>query len=459
MKSRDWLDTIIARAVMYPDDGWFRYGRGATLFLLFWAREAFGKDINVRAMALAYQLLFSLVPAVAVAASIFASLPAMSGNPDEFLSVVLGTVLLPGQRDVIVTHISRFAENAGTVGAIGGLLLLFFTVTMARTVDNAFNALWEVRRRRPLMQSWSGMALLLVLGTAVVALWLHGLGPWVANELRGGQGMPLLGGFALSFGVFLMMYRLVPYTQVSWWPAVAGAMVAAVAWSVARDLFATYVVRIVSYGRIYGSLGALPLLLLWLYVSWLVTLLGCVATRVLQDYRVLEDNERHLLAGERNRVFWALVILREIGCAFEHRAADAPSLDVMARAASQPTAFFEEIAERLVQHGVLVPWDGRQGQYVLARDPTLLPLQTVLRAVERDPFQVPDHRPQMGDDPVRNRVAQSAEIAMQLLTVAGNATVQALRGATVRELLNYSVSEDSTTPDSPEAIVSGKLST
>jgi membrane protein len=423
------LDAWLRRVVFAPETvgaGWLSR---ALLFLYFWLREAHRKDLNVRAMALAYQLLFSIVPAAAVAASLFASLPALAGSREQFISTVLSPIL-PIEETNIVDHVARFAENATAVGTVGGLVLLYFTVNLARTTETSVNDLWEVRRKRTLIQSWSGMALMLLVGTTLVALWLRSIGPTFARLLSdvAGGGSWLL-SVTLSFGAFYLFYLLLPYTRVRWWAAAIGAGFSTAGWLGAKALFAGYAARMVTTSLIYGALAVLPLFLLWLYVSWLVALLGCLAARVAQDFRHLEDDERYRLGGVRHHVYWALVILREIGLSFRASEGRTPDLAELATACGQPASLFEEMAGRMARHGLLVPWDGRRNRYVLARPPESIALSRVPIAVERDPFGVPDPHGDQHPSESEKRVAD-------LLRTASAPEHSQLAAATLSDLMD-----------------------
>jgi len=384
------FDAWIRRVLFAPDFLGVAGLSKPLLFGYFWIRESASTGINVRAMALSYLLLFNLVPAAAVAASVFTSLPSLAGDREQFLGTVIGSII-PVEEQQIVAQISRFTANAAKVGTIGGLVLLYFTINLARTIENAVNHVWRVSRRRPLVQAWSGMALALLVGTAVTALWLRMLNPLVGEAFEGRPiGSQLTAGL-LTFVAFFLFFFILPYTRVRIRSALFGAALTAGGWLLARYLFATYARRLVSYDTLYGTLGVLPLFLLWIYLSWLVVLAGCVAARVFQDYDHLEDRERYRLGGVRNHVYWSFVILAKIGRSFKAGADEIPPLFELASAAGQPASLFEELADRMVRHGILAPWHGREGVYIPARALDMIRLSDVPKAVERDPFSVPEH--------------------------------------------------------------------
>ncbi len=241
-----------------------------------------GEIVQLRAMALTYISLFALVPGLVVAFSVvqaFTGMERISTRLHEFLIENLAV----GARATIEPYLDRFVQNAHvtSAGLVGGALLVWSSVSLFQNVDAALNDIWGVRRRRSLAQQatiyWVGMTLgpLLLAGSVM-------LGQLTRNALAGTQALVTVGSALLTCLFFSLAYFIVPNTKVRLRNAAAGGLVAGLAWELAKWGYATFVARSVRYSAIYGSVAAVPIFLLWLYVSWAILLFGARLAFVFQ---------------------------------------------------------------------------------------------------------------------------------------------------------------------------------
>jgi membrane protein len=185
----------------------------------------------------------------------------------------------------VLSALTQFAAKASQVGAVGLVVLLVAALVLVLTIDRTLNAIWRVRKRRPLAQRvlvyWAGLTLgPLLLGVSLT------LTSYAVSASRGMvEGMP--GGvrtllavieFGLLAGGLAGLYRYTPNTYVSWTHAWAGGLFAAVGFEIAKRGLAWYVSLVPTYSVIYGAFATLPIFLLWIYLSWVVVLLGAVIT-------------------------------------------------------------------------------------------------------------------------------------------------------------------------------------
>ncbi len=161
-------------------------------------------------------------------------------------------------------------------------------MTLFAQVEHAVNAIWAVRRRRPSLQRWltywAGLTIgpLLVAASIAVAVAAH---DWLGAPRVLGEGAVL--GLTVAF--FFTAYLLLPATRVRLWPAFAAGAVAAGAFELAKDLYAFAAANLFRFQAIYGSLAAVFVFLLWLYLSWTIFLFGARLAFVLQHHRSLLD--------------------------------------------------------------------------------------------------------------------------------------------------------------------------
>lgn len=243
-----------------------------------------GDVVRLRAMALTYISLFALVPALVVAFSVvqaFTGVDAMVGKVHEFVFANLAV----GARDSVEPYLTQFVarQHATSAGLVGGLLLVWSAVSLFSNVEGAVNDIWGIRRRRSYTQRaviyWVGLTLgpLLLAGSVTAST--------AAREWASGAGLTvltMLAGVLLTCTSFAFVYLIVPATRVRLTAAVAGGLVAGVAWEIAKWGYALVVARFFKYHAIYGSVAAVPIFLVWLYLSWTLLLFGARLAFVIQ---------------------------------------------------------------------------------------------------------------------------------------------------------------------------------
>ncbi len=267
-----------------------------------------GESLRLRAMALTYLSLFAVVPALVVAFSVvrgFAGTDLLWRLIHEYLLDNLAV----GARTSIEPYLDRFVRNAHatSAGLVGGALLLFSAVSLFDNVERAVNDIWSVRRYRPLAQRallcWAGLT----------------LGP--------------------------IGYFFLPATRVRPGAAVLGGVVAGLAWELAKGLYTFAVARFFSYHAVYGSVAAVPIFLLWLFVSWTLVLFGARVAFVAQHARVILKG--HAPAGQGTplgRELLAARVTLEIALAYRDGAPPPDSVDLALRIESFPDPVREIVA-------------------------------------------------------------------------------------------------------------------
>jgi membrane protein len=246
--------------------------------------------LRLRAMALTYISLFAIVPALVVAFSIVQAFTGMDALWRGIHGFLLDNLAV-GARKSIEPYLDRFVQNAHatSAGVVGGALLVFSAVSLFGYVERAVNEIWTVRRARSLPQRaliyWAGLTLGPFLLAGSVALG-HAVGTFLSGATLG-QLLARVAAVFLSCVLFTALYLFVPATRVRVHAAVAGGVVAGVAWELAKGLYTFAVARFFRYHAIYGSVAAIPIFLLWLYVSWTLALVGARLSFVVQHARVL----------------------------------------------------------------------------------------------------------------------------------------------------------------------------
>lgn len=244
-----------------------------------------GERCAQTAAALSFATLLGLVPMLALAAVLIENLPFGINLGSALEKFILSTLLPDKAGAVIAKYLGQFAHRAERVTWVGLGLLAITALMQMLTIEHAFNAIWRVSKTRPWLKRLALHLLALfagplVFGAALASItYLAGASFGLIDEpnwLRVAffQAMPPT-FLALMFG---LLYWALPNRPVLRWHAGFSGILAALAFVGMQRLFALYVVKLPTYTLIYGAFSAMPIFLLWLYLSWSVILLGALLT-------------------------------------------------------------------------------------------------------------------------------------------------------------------------------------
>ncbi len=238
--------------------------------------------------SLTFTTTLALVPLLTIVLAIFTTFP-MFGKLRTALDNYFVQMLMPKAiANTITSNLTQFASKATGLSAVGGIALVFTSVAMIGTIERAFNQIWRVPRPRPLVQRVLVYWALVTLGPLAFGLSLTLTSQlfYATNGLM--SLVPFLGAVfytvvsvALTTGAYALLYMTVPNRDVDWRDALWGGLVAAIAFEIAKRVFAIFIRQFPTYAIIYGALAALPLFLVWMYLSWMITLVGALLTAAL----------------------------------------------------------------------------------------------------------------------------------------------------------------------------------
>jgi len=238
--------------------------------------------------SLTFTTLLALVPLVAVALALATPYPAFERAVDA-LGRYASDHLLPEGGAAVTRQIGAFAENAGELTRVGIAFVVVTALMLMHTVDEALNRIFRVQRRRPLVRRLVVYWAVLTLGPALIgaSLWMTSF--MVASSFglldldEQGKAVLRLLPFVFTCAALTLLYMLVPYRRVELRYAATGGIVAGVVFEFAKRGFGLYVANFPTYKLIYGAFAIIPLSLLWMYLSWVVVLLGATLTAALQE--------------------------------------------------------------------------------------------------------------------------------------------------------------------------------
>lgn len=367
-----WLAGLLGLLTRWP---WFD-----TLRTL---RQRLREDhLALTAGSLTFTTLISLVPLVTVTLAVFTAFPIFGRFQTALQQYFLQTLVPDNIARPVLQALTQFAGKASKLGSVGLLLLVATALALMFTIDRTLNAIWRTRAPRPLAQRvlvyWTGLTLgplLLGAGLSLTSYALSASGGLV-KALPGGLAvlLDLAEAGLLAAGVALL-FRYVPNTHVRWRHAWAGAVFVAIGIEIAKRLLGWYIKAVPTYSVMYGAFAALPVLLLWVYLAWLIMLLGAVVAAYAPSLalHVLRLPDR---PGERFAL--ALSVLQALA---DTRRAGRPGIDAEALAGALRVDPLQ--VEPVLDDLIAIGWCGRLDEtgaqrHVLLVDPLQTPAQPLV---------------------------------------------------------------------------------
>ena len=253
---------------------------------LFARRRLREESLPQVAGGLTFTTVFALVPMLTVALAVFTTFPMFMSFRTALEAYFIQSVMPKAISNTILGYLTTFAAQATGLSAIGAVTLVFTSAAMMRMIERVFNRIWRVKAER----RWTRRILvywaLITLGPLVVGVSLSlttqvfTATTSLVGNVAGALFYTIL-SVALTTAGFTFLYMAVPNRYVDWRDALAGGMVAGMAFELAKRGFAIFITQFPTYSKIYGALAALPLFLLWVYLSWVITLIGALLTAAL----------------------------------------------------------------------------------------------------------------------------------------------------------------------------------
>jgi membrane protein len=262
----------------------------------FVARRTGEDRVAQVAGSLTFTTVLSLVPLATVAFALFTAFPifaSFQASLQDFLAVHL----MPSQiNSQIFKYLNQFASKAKGLTTVGMIILFVTSVMTMMTVESAFNVIWRVRKSRPLAQRVLVYWAIITLGPILFGISLSTSSYLFAQSVAfaGSHNlMPPVVEWALASATipftvvaFTMLYVFLPNCKVAWRDAAIGGLVAAIAFDIAKRGFGYYVRSIPTYTAVYGAFAALPVFLLWVYLCWMITLIGAMVASAVPAIRI-----------------------------------------------------------------------------------------------------------------------------------------------------------------------------
>ena len=394
------------------------------------ARDLTRGELTLRAMSLVYTTLLSIVPLIAFSFSI---LKVLGYHRD--LEPVLYSFLQPlgDKASELTAQIMGFVDNVqgGVLGSIGLIFLLYTVISTIQKIEESFNFIWRVEQPRSFGRRFSEYLSVMVVGPVFIvsalgllaSLASQGIVQLIRSIEPFGTVLLLVGKitpYLLVAGVFTFMYTFVPNTKVKFPAALIGGGVAGVLWAASGAVFASFVAGSTNTAAIYAGFAIVIVALMWLYLSWLILLIGAQLTFYVQNPSFLRPGRRELQLTPSLRERLALATLYTLAHSYR-KPAPRWTLGSLAGHLQIPGTALAPVLDALEARGLVVATEAEE--FLPGRDPQTIALAEILDAVRNDVN---------GEKMPRIRSVQPAEEAAK---TADAAMKESLQGKTLSSLL------------------------
>ncbi|MBW1979688.1 MAG: YihY/virulence factor BrkB family protein [Deltaproteobacteria bacterium] len=345
------------------------------------ARDILEGQITLRAMSLVYTTLLALVPLLAVSFAILKGF----GVHNQIEPLLLNFLKPLGEKGVEISNrIIGFVDNikAGVLGSLGLALLIYTVISLIQKIERAFNHTWRVKKTRSMLQRFSDYLSVIAIGPllvfAAIGLTASFMSTTIVRKLMTIEPLGTLLvtstellPYLFIIAAFTFVYLFVPNTKVRLRSAIVGAVTAGVLWQGTGWLFASFVVKSTKYTAIYSGFAILIMFMIWLYLSWLILLVGAAVAFYHQHPESLSPYHGEIKLSPRLQQKLSLLIMLLIARNYYERKSPWTA-DQLASHLSLTTAAVESILESLQEHGLLTQTGSEPCCYLPAQ-----PLETV----------------------------------------------------------------------------------
>jgi membrane protein len=353
-------------------------------------RQRFREDrLGLTASSLTFTTLISLVPLFTVMLAVFSAFPIFSSFQGALQKYFLESLVPDNIAKPVLAALTQFASKSSRLGGLGLVLLLFTALALMLTIDRTLNAIWRVRTPRPIAQRvlvyWAAATLgPLALGVSLsLTSYALSVSSGVVGAAPGGVAFLLNTLEFVLFGAAMAgLFHYVPNTHVRWRHAIAGGVFVAAGFEIAKKALAWYLNQVPTFALVYGAFATVPILLVWVYLGWVIVLLGAVIAAYAPS---LQMRVQRWPQTPGSGFHLAVAVLRELAKAqvLDRHGLSASQLGALMRIDPLQT---EPILETLAA----IDWVGRleeegDARYVLLCDPDRTPAQPLLSRLLLEP--------------------------------------------------------------------------
>lgn len=343
------------------------------------ARQFKRDNLQLHAASLTFNTLLALVPLFTLGFAVLKGL----GYGETFLEKIHQTITtFPDQVRITLERILEaiIQTDFAKLGGIGGLILLFLIIQVLGRIESSINLVWGIEKQRSLMQKMTSY----ISVTIIVPILI--MAAVTINRLFLVEHIPVLPSlfpFISSTLSLTLLYLLFPHTKVRLGPAFASGLLASVLFQIWFKFYALVQPGVTNYNVIYGTLASVPIFLAWLYISWMIVLVGVEFSFALQNYTAFQQEHEIPALSLNSRVNLVLTILIQAAHSLEGEGAPF-GISPFSEDHGIPLRYVYAYSRFLENMGLLVETADSNGTFVLLKQPELIPITPVLNAVYYD---------------------------------------------------------------------------
>jgi membrane protein len=437
------LSTVIDRSRNFLEHGlwemdfadrrwWQRFLLNQGQILTLVVRGFLADGCMLRASALTFTTLLSLVPLLALMFSILKGF----GVQNELEPLLLEQLAVGG--GAAVTKIVEYINNTDVahLGTYGLILLIITVLTLLSNIEESFNSVWGVEETRPLLRRFTDYFAVVTIGPVFVVMAISMTSTVKSQQLvlalleKQYVGEALISlfevlPFMVMWLVFAGLYLFMPNVKVSPRAALIGGIFGGTLWQISQWGYLNFQVGVARYNAIYGTMAALPILMVWIYLSWMIVLLGLEMTYASQNLSTIRQDIRGARVNFASLEFITLTVLLSVGRRF-YLGQSALSQEALVSRLDVPPRLLHNILEELARLGFVVATTQENDGvcYQPAQALEKIKLHDVIRGLAVD-----------GKDYSHLRETRERGVITGLAEVLKEAEEQALAGMTLRDLV------------------------
>ena len=347
-------------------------------------------ELTLRAMSLVYTTLLSIVPLLAFSVSILKAFGVVENQLEPFLNNFLEPL---GEKGTDITsQILEFINriNFGVLGVVGLLLLIYTSVSLIMKIEDSLNHIWNIKRGRSIIRRLSDYITILLIGPVLMFSAIGLTASFESNAIVQKVlsieplGMLVLLGaklipYIFVFLVFTFIYMVIPNTKVKFKSAFIAGAIAGIAWQTTGWVFAISVAKSTKYAAIYSSLAVLILFMIWLYVNWLILLIGAQIAYCHQNLDTLDLGRTIFKLSSKIKEKLVFVIMYLIGYNFYHDR-DKWTFDALVKELGLPQESVDSAISELKDKKLILETGEDPSYYLPAKDLEVITLNEIINA-------------------------------------------------------------------------------
>lgn len=352
------------------------------------------KHLVRAASALSFDLLLAIIPIFFLGFALLNSFGAFEGGGASILKYIHENYfpIKTSSMDTLLSYLNK--QNYSTMGSVGIITLIIFSTSLFLKIENVFNQLWSVTNKRHISKRFTNFFTFLMLAPIFFSMSLHFSSKFktILDDLSTISAISAIFSYMVSglfiFLMFFILYFFVPNTRVRFVPAVMGAIVASIIFMILKFVFGIYISNFVihNYQNIFGTMTILPIFLIWIYLSWIITLIGGVISYIYNKYEMIWSFNKEFILNGKDKSTEVLTIekLIEIFYIISERYSKgngSTRLDQVSQYFRLQPQVISYIIEKWIESGLIISYEDGYLSYIPKK-----PLETIVISDIINPF-------------------------------------------------------------------------